>query len=137
MLSRQQSVDASSRELHEPSCRRIETAGVDVERPEILIESNMEELATSGTCSVPRHMNEPHADAPASIVGVDHDILDERMHQAVPQHVHEPRETTGLASDHPAEAVAFALGDPVPFRFVKEPGLERCCVQRMDLAIRE
>src|SRR6185437_5725719 len=66
-----------------------------------------------------------------------------RVHQAIPQHVHEPDEFPALPArpalprDHPAEAVPPGQLDPVPFRLVVQPGLERFGVQRIDLFIGE
>ena len=78
-------------------------------------------------------MNDADTDAAVPVVGVDHDVFDERMDQAVPQDVDEADEAVVVSCDDPAEAVPFGLIDPVPLGFVEQPRLERGCVEGVDL----
>jgi hypothetical protein len=62
-----------------------------------------------------------------------HRVLEPRVHEAVPRHVHEPDETSAITRDDPSEAVAVQLREPIPFRFVEDARVERFRVEAIQL----
>ena len=54
-----------------------------------------------------------------------HHVLEERVHETVPEDVDKTDQLALHPRHHPAQAVPTAEFDPVPFGLVVEPGLER------------
>ena len=125
------------RQLHQAAACGQEPARVDVERREILVEADVEELAACCRSAVARCVDERDTDAMVAVAGIDHDVLDERVDKPVPQHVDETDETVAVAANDPAEAVSFGLVDPVPLGLVEEAGIECGCVELVDLVVGE
>jgi hypothetical protein len=117
------------RQFHESTEGGLEATSVDVEGPKVFVEANVQELTSSGLHSVTGGVNHTATDASVPVVGVDHDIFDERMNEAVPQHVDEADEAVSVSCHDPTEAVSLGLGDPVPFGLVEQPRREGGCVQ--------
>jgi hypothetical protein len=100
-------------QLHEPAEGRLETTCVDVETLKVFVEANVQELTTGGLRSVTGGVNDADTDAAVPVFGVDHHVLDERVDQAVPEHVREADEALAVSCDDPAQAVPLGLVDPV------------------------
>ena len=114
-----------------------EPTGVDVEGPQVLVEPDVQELAASAPGSVTGGMHDTDTDTSVPIVGVDHDVFDERVDRAIPEHVDEADEAAAVSCDDPAETVAFNLIDPVPLGLVEQSSIECGGLECVDLVIRE
>ena len=96
----------------------------------MLVEVDVQPLAARDPRVLACHGDELGADVLTAGVLRDHRVLDERVDEAVPQHVHETHEGSVVGSgDDPAQAVHGNEPVPVPFQAVEDPGLEGLRVQ--------
>ena len=117
----------SRRQLHEAGVRRHEAARAKVERPEMIVEVDVQPLAAGSPSLLDGDFDEPGPDPLPPGPAGDDCVEDERVRAAIPRDVHEPHELASLPGTHPAEAVTGDLASPVVVPpVVSEPlGVER------------
>lgn len=99
----------------EAGIRAGEPASIEVEGAEIVLEIDVEPLASSGT-SLVYSKGDQFGPDPASPHSRRHDgVQDERVDGSVPGDVDETHELVSLASTDPAQAMSVHLTPPVVF----------------------
>src|SRR5215207_8225341 len=123
-------------QLDQTRVRGSESTGVEVEGAEMILEVDVQPLA-SGTARL-RHGNGYELGPNPSVtcrLG-DHRVLDPCMHETVPDHVDETDELGALSCNHPTEAM-LALLRPVPLSLRVDTGLEGFGVKFVQLGVVE
>ena len=111
------------------SCvRGHEPAGVKVEGPQVVVEVDVQPLASGGTSLGHGNGNQFSADSVSSNVRADHGVEHEGMDAAVPRHVDETDELDAFASANPPETVVPNLGPPVVFQGFMVEALGMQCI---------
>ena len=90
-----------------------ETAAVEVERTQMVIEVDVQPLATGRPSLPDGNADKLGSDAlPPHALG-DQRVKDERMDRPVPDHIHEADESAVASGAYPAETVLRHRGQPV------------------------
>ena len=108
-----------------------------VEAAKMIFEVDVEPFTAGLPRSVSCNRDEASADALSSSVGCNHDVLDPRVDEAVPEHVDEAHEGVAVAGDHPSQALALCESSPVPLGLVEDASLEGFRVERVHLCVGE
>lgn len=96
--------------------RRLEPTGIEVEGPQTASEVDVHPFTPGAPSLLDCDRNDPLPDALVAGTLGDHRVLNPRMHEPIPRHVHEPDQRTALPVPryHPSEAVRVQLLGPVP-----------------------
>src|SRR6185436_2249936 len=116
---------------------RQEAAGPQVEGPQVLLEVDVQPLATRRLRLLARHPHEASPDAGAAHRGRDHHVLEPGVRETVPEHVREADEHAARPRTRPPQAVSLTETAPVPFVLGVDARLEALRVERIDLAAPE
>ena len=116
---------------------RAESARTEVEVAQVVVEVDVQPLASRPASGGAGRPDELRADAAVPRRLRDHRVLDPGVDEAVPRHVDEADQRRAVAGDDPAEAVRLHLLLPVPFGRVEDLGVERLGVEAIDLVVRE
>lgn len=100
-------------------------------------EVGVEPLASRVSSSATRHGKESGADSLPAGFCRDHRVLDPRVHQAIPDDIHEANEPVAVPRRDPAEAVFANEFLPAPFRLVEDSSLEGFSMELVDLSVVE
>src|SRR6266540_6020293 len=90
-----------------------ETARIEVERAELVIEVRVEPLASGRTRLCRCNGDHPGPDTPQARRTADDRVEDEGVDATVPRHVHEPDELAAVACADPTQAVPLDLAFPI------------------------
>ena len=113
----------------ETGVRLPEAAAAEVERAKIVVEVDMQPLASGRARLLGGDLNEPGADALPPHPRRHQCVQDERVHPAVPGHVDEANQVGAFAGADPAQAV---LADLSPPAIRQDPMAEPFGVQGVD-----
>src|SRR4051794_28682623 len=111
---------------HQAAVGRPEPTGVEVELAEVVVEVDVQPLTAGGSRPSGRDIDDRLADALTPGGRGHHRVLDEGVHESVPEHVDESDEAALIvASDNPPEAVRGRQLAPVPLIRGEQARLER------------
>jgi hypothetical protein len=100
-------------ELDQARVRRLEATGVEVEVPQVIVEVDVEPLATRRPRLGDGDGNELGSDSLPGGSGSHHRVEDEGVHSTIPRDIDEADELGAVTCADPAQAVVLDLGLPV------------------------
>jgi hypothetical protein len=108
LLTRLACVRATKHMTAERTIAARESAGVEVERPQVVVEVDMQPLASGGACLTDGDGDQLGADPPTSSLLRDEGVDDEGVGCAIPRYVDESDQLATVPSTDPPQAMAMS-----------------------------